>query len=245
MTHRWQAVADALRSRIAAGHHGRDGALPTEAALGDEFGVSRITVRRALDALRDEGLLEAGRGRGWRVAGVSSGRPVGFFAVTDADHGRSVDVDYAIVAWSSGPVTGGPLGIEDDGRPLLRVERLGTVAGRPVDRSVVHIGPDFAPSISPAQIDAVPPARLLASLGCELGAADQQVRATLAGEDDASLDLSSGDPLLVVERLVRDAAGVAVLHTEHRHPGALVQVDLRFPTTDTSGRPPVRFVRLR
>ena len=42
--------------------------LPSEAELSAEFGVSRVTVRRALELVRDEGLVAARQGFGWFVA---------------------------------------------------------------------------------------------------------------------------------------------------------------------------------
>ena len=42
--------------------------LPSEAALSAEYDASRVTIRRALEQLRDEGLLDARQGFGWFVA---------------------------------------------------------------------------------------------------------------------------------------------------------------------------------
>ena len=42
--------------------------VPSEAELGGEYGVSRVTVRRALEVLREEGLVTARQGVGWFVA---------------------------------------------------------------------------------------------------------------------------------------------------------------------------------
>ena len=65
-------LADALRARIAAGEVGPDGALPSEAELARMFSASRVTVRRALDALRREGLVSSRRGAGWWMTGESN-----------------------------------------------------------------------------------------------------------------------------------------------------------------------------
>lgn len=53
-----------LRDAIADGVVAPDDAIPTERALADEFAVSRITVRKAVDALVEEGLLTRRRGAG-------------------------------------------------------------------------------------------------------------------------------------------------------------------------------------
>lgn len=67
-------IADALRARIGAGA-GRGGErLPSEHALRAQFKVSRMTVRQALDVLRQEGLLSREVGRGTFTARVAADR---------------------------------------------------------------------------------------------------------------------------------------------------------------------------
>jgi DNA-binding GntR family transcriptional regulator len=60
----YQQIADVLRSRIAAGTPAPGEALPSEAALGQEFNVSRTTVRRALAELEAERLIKPLPGTG-------------------------------------------------------------------------------------------------------------------------------------------------------------------------------------
>ncbi|WP_433230909.1 GntR family transcriptional regulator [Actinomadura formosensis] len=57
-------ITTALRQRITDGTYAPGTRLPSEAALCAEFGVARNTVRRALSALRDEGLITARTGVG-------------------------------------------------------------------------------------------------------------------------------------------------------------------------------------
>ncbi len=63
-TPRYVRIAEALRTRIRAASGGENRRLPSEHALCSQFGVSRMTVRQALDALRQEGLLSRQVGRG-------------------------------------------------------------------------------------------------------------------------------------------------------------------------------------
>ncbi|CAL9496678.1 hypothetical protein SUDANB70_03362 [Streptomyces sp. enrichment culture] len=52
-----QEIAETLRGRIRSGDLRAGDRLPTQAELADEFGVERGTVRQALRALQDAGLL--------------------------------------------------------------------------------------------------------------------------------------------------------------------------------------------
>src|SRR6187402_2838139 len=62
-------IAHDLRERIALGELGEDGSVESEAELCRRYAVSRPTVRRALELLRDQGLVEARHGAGWFVTG--------------------------------------------------------------------------------------------------------------------------------------------------------------------------------
>ena len=60
----WRQIADRIRQGIAAGDFGEGGRLPPEMALAERFGVNRHTVRGAIAALVQEGVLRAEQGRG-------------------------------------------------------------------------------------------------------------------------------------------------------------------------------------
>ena len=73
----WQSISAALTKEIAEGAYGPGDKLPTEAALSARFGVNRHTVRRALAALADAGLVHARRGAGVFVASAPTDYPIG------------------------------------------------------------------------------------------------------------------------------------------------------------------------
>ena len=60
----YQQLRDHILSNIAAGHWPPGEAIPTESALTRHYGVAIGTVRRAVDTLVQEGLLERSQGRG-------------------------------------------------------------------------------------------------------------------------------------------------------------------------------------
>ncbi|MEM7423294.1 MAG: phosphonate metabolism transcriptional regulator PhnF [Pseudomonadota bacterium] len=65
----WIQIRDALSREIADGRFGQGMRLPTEADLSHRFGVNRHTVRRALAAMKEAGLVTARRGSGVYVTG--------------------------------------------------------------------------------------------------------------------------------------------------------------------------------
>jgi len=69
-------LADDIRSKIHSGQLTPGEALPSEERLCEEYGVSRITVRRAIDDLIGEELVNRRRGVGTFVSDPTSGRSV-------------------------------------------------------------------------------------------------------------------------------------------------------------------------
>lgn len=64
----WIAISDSLTSDIGSGRYRPGDKLPTEADLSARYGVNRHTVRRALQAMANQGLVHARRGAGVFVA---------------------------------------------------------------------------------------------------------------------------------------------------------------------------------
>lgn len=60
----WSQVSNILLHRIKTNAYKIGDILPPELQLGDEFGVSRITIRQALDTLLNEGYISRKRGKG-------------------------------------------------------------------------------------------------------------------------------------------------------------------------------------
>jgi GntR family transcriptional regulator len=63
----WRQIRDDLRRRIQAGEW--SGRLPSEKTLAQEYGVAVNTVRKAMAALREEGLIQTDKGWGSYVTG--------------------------------------------------------------------------------------------------------------------------------------------------------------------------------
>lgn len=68
----YQVIYDDLASRISTGELAPNERLPSELSLADQFGVSRMTVRQALDRLADERLLRRRPGAGTFVSPAGS-----------------------------------------------------------------------------------------------------------------------------------------------------------------------------
>ncbi len=73
----WKSIQTALTQDLAQGRYNIGDKLPTEAALADRFSVNRHTVRQALAAMADDGLVHARRGSGVFVTTAPTDYPIG------------------------------------------------------------------------------------------------------------------------------------------------------------------------
>src|SRR5688500_12277193 len=67
-TIRYQEIAAAVRERVEQGRYAPGRLLPSEAEMSAEVQARRVTIRRALETLRDDGVLAARQGLGRFVA---------------------------------------------------------------------------------------------------------------------------------------------------------------------------------
>jgi GntR family transcriptional regulator len=80
---KYYQLTEILRGKILSGELEPGDQIPTEDALGQEYGVSRGTVRQAISTLVHEGLIRREQGRGTFVNLLRSGRA--FFTLTGFD----------------------------------------------------------------------------------------------------------------------------------------------------------------
>ncbi len=74
---KYAQIADIFRQRIARGVWTQGLRLPANEELAAEFGVSRVTIRQAVDLLARDGVIEAQQGRGTFVTGTRASRTAG------------------------------------------------------------------------------------------------------------------------------------------------------------------------
>lgn len=182
---------------------------PSERDLVDRFGVARMTVRQALDALVGEGVLERHPGRGTFVAGPRR-TPTGVRGLTEDLARRGVVVETRTLAAETVPA-GDTMAAAFRIRPeelLVRWVRLRVGDGRPVCLSETYLPAAFVGDL----LDHLP-----ASLYDELAArgrrptwAEDGVSAGTASDDEAALlEIPAGAPVLRLAR--RALAGETVV----------------------------------
>ncbi|MEU3987162.1 GntR family transcriptional regulator [Streptomyces platensis] len=126
----YQQVAAEIRSGITAGEYKPGAPLPSESQLIDRYQVSRPTVRKAIAALRAEGLIEVIHGKGSYVRAVPAPAVTIERTITHSGkmfrtgHQTWHEVEAPTVYRTTTTVTTGPLLELPEGEALFAVDRL-------------------------------------------------------------------------------------------------------------------------
>jgi GntR family transcriptional regulator len=240
-TIRYQVIADDLRQRIRAAEFDLSGVLPSEASLSSQYSASRVTVRRALEVLRLEGLVESRQGFGWMVAGEPLRQELHRLGTMEAQlSAAGIRSERRILSFGFVPA---PPRVREllGARTVLEVARLNLADGVPIGRVTVWCPEELGASLSR---DDVERASFLEQLPVTLGGATQMIGAELVGTADAELlGVPPGSPVLVAERITRNDAGRPVLVSQHVFPAHRMRFAVELPVDDGPMQPAgMRFV---
>src|ERR671935_808701 len=134
----WRRVADAIEHGIADGRYAAGTKLPGETEIAESFRVNRHTVRRALAALAERGLVRAERGSGTYVEAPRIAYPLSsrtrFSEIVGAGGREPRGQLIAASEEAAGRELARELGLKA-GAPLIRIEAL-----RFADRTPICIG---------------------------------------------------------------------------------------------------------
>jgi GntR family transcriptional regulator len=234
-TIRYQQIAQTLRERIATVGPGH--VLPSESELSAEFGVSRVTVRRALETLRDERLVESRQGFGWfSRSNPLQQRLTQLETIEQQLEERGIRPERQIIEFAF--VTA-PAHVAErlHCEQVLRVKRVNRADGEPFAVVTVWCPAELGQNLSRRDVERKPFYELL---GIALRGATQTIGAAATTPDDAALlEVPPGSPVLRCERLTTSTAGQPILLSEHIFPAHrtefVVDLPLAEPSTTPSG----------
>lgn len=209
---RYHQVYVAVRAWVQDGTYMPGAQIPTEPELGRIFDVSRITVRKAIDALVREGWLVRRQGRGTYARFPGGSRAVAIdmrsvmAQVSDLAALTAVR-DRVVAEVDPDEETRAALAL-GGGERVQREVHVRLLGDAPLGLITTFVPLDVAALLEGSGSRDQPMFMLLEAAGLRMASADQYLGATLAGVDAAqSLGVAVGAPLLRLVRVVKDERG--------------------------------------
>ncbi|WP_272491080.1 GntR family transcriptional regulator [Streptomyces pacificus] len=210
-------LSQQLEAAIGQGTLAPGSLLGNEIELAGRLGLSRPTVRQAIQSLVDKGLLVRRRGVGTQVVHSRVRRPLELSSLYDdleaAGRRPATRVLRNLVEPATAEVAAA-LGVPE-GADVHLVERLRSAHGEPMAHLRNHLPAGLLP-LETGQLESTGLYRLMRGAGITLHSARQSVGACAAGGDEALLlGEAAGAPLLTMERTTFDDTGRAVEFGSH------------------------------
>jgi GntR family transcriptional regulator len=229
-----------LHDEILRGAMAPGDALPTEQALCDQFGVSRITVRRALADLAEQGYIERRQGVGSFVrqrVRSDGAPPAGSYmdGLRQTQFQTSIDVVEHDLRTAPSSIADA-LGVTAEMLHILRVRRERRTR-EPLMVTEAWLPTDLADTLSSSALRRTPLYELLATAGVVVERMQHEITAEIAGPRNARLlHTAIGSALLRVNRLVYVAGSphhyVSILLSPSRSRVLMSQTAAELQTSD-------------
>jgi GntR family transcriptional regulator len=221
-------VAQQLEHAIETGELPAGTRLDSELALATQLGVSRPTLRRAIEYLVDRGYLVRRRAVGTQVVHPKVRRPVELSSLYDDLTASRKDPRTKVLSLQAAPASdrvAHALGLED-GTDVLAIERLRYADGQPlaVMRNWIPLG---LVDLNAGQLEQAGLYQLMRAAGISLHLASQTIGARAAsGAEARLLQAAKGEPLLTMERTTYNENGQPVELGNHIYRASLYSFEI-------------------
>jgi len=210
----YQQVYDFLVKQIVAGEWAPGESLPSEQALAGRLNVSQGTVRKALDALAADSLIDRRQGKGTYVAEHTQERALfRFFRMARPGGARAVPTSAGdtLKRRPARAADVARLALEP-GAEVYEINRMRLVDGEPIVlEKIVLPASLFAGFERHAPLPNALYALYQREYGVNIVSAEEELRADAARKEDCRrLKLEPGAPLLHIDRVALSLEGVRV-----------------------------------
>jgi GntR family transcriptional regulator len=205
----WIQAVNLIAGEIASGVLKPGMRLPPERELCTQLSISRVTLRKALNKLVEDGLLSASHGRGWYVAatGTSKEWPNSLESFSETAARMGLTASSRVLAATVSPAN---LDEADElsiapGTPLFHLERVRLLNAVPIALDRTYIPAALLPDHESIDFSRESLYAKLTDAGLDFNRADSTIEAREAdGTIAGHLDIAEGKPVLVMHQLVYD-----------------------------------------
>jgi len=219
-------VAETLRRRIMTDEYVEGALIPTVPELEDEFGVSNITIRMALDVLVQDGLLRRKRGIGTSVQKYERDLVVfeltgNFRQLVKSIESLPVELEVLEVKVVAGPHYVRQALSLDPNADVFRLKKIRKHKGQPLGYYVHYANPSLYEKITKKSAEEKTFVDLFQEVtGIKLAFLNQKIESVVADIDlSALLKVRFGLPLFFTENLYMTKENRPIILTQHYYRG--------------------------
>ena len=210
--------------------------MPTERELAETFGVTRLTVRRALDQLGYEGRVYRTQGAGTFVSEPRIAKSVELTSFSDDMRARGLAPGSQLAEIAEVPAgaeIGARLGISPRDA-VTHIYRVRTADGEPMALERTHLPAQRLPGLESADLtDASLYELLERTWDVRVADADQWASVVRLTTDEAAiLQVDADQPALLFQRLTRDPVGAPIEYVRSLYRGDRYEVHTRLERRD-------------
>jgi len=231
---KYHRVKAAVWARIADGTWPPGSLLPAEPDLCQEFGVSRITVRKAISDLVHEGKVQTVQGKGTFVATPKVGERFvqRAFGIYEDMERRGLRLTTEVLRQEAFPApeeVAARLGLRP-GEPVHIIVRLRSIEGEKILLSTTYVPYALCPGLADEDLSAGSLFRLLRQrFGLKIGRGERSLEAVAAGQWEARmLDIALASPLLRLDSAAYLPDGRPLEYSQTLQRGDRARVELEF-----------------
>ncbi|WP_285700025.1 GntR family transcriptional regulator [Actinomadura sp. NBRC 104412] len=209
-------------------------ALPSERRLAEELGVSRPTLRAAIDELAAEGLLDRRHGSGTYVAEPRIAVPLTMSSFTEDMIKRGMRPGGRVLSFrvgAAGPKIGRRLALSP-GEEVLTIRRLRLADGATMAIETLYMPRALLPELRREDLEGRSFYALLREHGVVLASGRETIEPTVVTAEEAEvLGVPVHAPAFLFERVTRDDAGAPVeyVRSVYRGDRYRLEIELRPP----------------
>ena len=234
---RYREIEHAIRQRLARLKPGAE--LPSDAQLCEEFDVSRMTARHAMNRLAQEGLVFRVRGRGTFVGEAPTHRRANSLLSFSNEMRRQGRTPSSRVLGRAlrAPTRDEAARLQlKDSDKVLWLKRIRMADGHPIAVESTRLHRRTAAAVLAADLQSESLHAVLVRAGCLPTLGRATISAEPATTDDARwLKMRKNDPMLVERRVILDQQGRPLEFTESRYPADRYALDVDFVVEGQAG----------
>lgn len=210
-------------------------AIPPERQLSAKLGVSRMTLRRAVEDLVREGYLVRRQGSGTFVAERKIAQQLAVISFSEDMRNRGLVPSSKTLSMSTMPA-GVRLGQHLELSPIasvLRIGRLRLADGETMTIETLHVPKALVPDLTPEDLEDNSFYELLKDrYGITVATGTQTIEPTVTNEDESRiLQVPQRSPAFLFERITRSQEGIVVefVRSVYRGDRYLITAELQPP----------------